>query len=66
MLNLGIERTGAKARGRKPPDSCVHTSPVLVERVGRGYGARCLACGMVGPVRDSSEEAWEALQVAIR
>ena len=64
MQKLAIERKGV-GRGRKWAGSCVHRSPVLVERVGHdGYGARCLVCGTVGPARNSTEEARDALQAA--
>ena len=67
MQNLAITQSGSLARGRKWPSSCVHRSPILVERLGHeGYGARCLVCGTVGPARNSTEEARDALQVASR
>lgn len=43
------------------PEECAHAAPVLVEGTRYGYGARCLMCGTVGPVRDSLEGAREAL-----
>ena len=64
MQDLGIERKGV-GRGRQRAGECAHASPVLVERVGHdGYGARCLVCGTVGPARNSTEEARDALQAA--
>ncbi len=67
MQNLAIARSGFLARGRQWPSSCVHRSPVLVERAGHdGYIAKCLACGAVGPSRDGTEEARDALQAASR
>ena len=67
MQDLGILRSGSLARGREWPSSCAHRSPVLVERVGHdGYGARCLVCGTVGPVRADSQEARAALQAAVQ
>ena len=68
MQNLSIVRSGTLVRGRKWPSSCAHTSPILVERVGRhdGYVARCLVCGTAGPTRDGSDEARDALQAASR
>ena len=63
MQNLSIKQ-GVVGRERKWPRECAHVSPILVERVERGYGARCLVCGMVGPLRDSTEEARNALQAA--
>ena len=65
MQSLGIARNGSLARGREWASSCVHRSPILVERVGHdGYGARCLVCGTVGPAREGSAEARDALQAA--
>ena len=65
MQNLTIAQNGFSVRGRIWPSSSVHRSPILVERVGHdGYGARCLVCGMVGPARDSTEGARDALQAA--
>ncbi len=65
MQNLDIAQGSFLSRGREWPSSCVHRSPILVERVGHdGYGARCLVCGTLGPVRYSSVEAKEALQAA--
>jgi hypothetical protein len=64
---LGIARGGSLARGREWQSSCVHRSPVLVERVGHdGYVARCLVCGTVGPASNSPEESRDALQAASR
>lgn len=65
MQNLAIALSGFSDRGRMRPSSCVHASPILVERVEHdGYVARCLVCGTAGPTRDGSEEARDALQAA--
>jgi hypothetical protein len=50
------------SRRRLRPDECDHTSPVKIERTDGAYVARCLMCGTVGPVRESSEEALKALR----
>lgn len=50
------------SRRRLRPGECDHTSPVVTERTDGAYVARCLMCGTVGPVRESSEEALKALQ----
>jgi hypothetical protein len=49
-------------RGRKRPEECAHSAPILVEGVRYGYGARCLLCGKLGPARESPEGAMEALR----
>jgi hypothetical protein len=65
MQTFGIVQSGFLARGREWTSSCVHRSPVLVDRVGHdGYIARCLACCTVGVVRGSPQEAKDALQAA--
>jgi hypothetical protein len=43
------------------PGRCEHHSPVLIELVGDKRFARCLLCGMLGPVRETPEEARQAL-----
>lgn len=50
-------------RSRIPVRSaCKHISPVLVNAVeGGGHRAQCLACGMVGPVRETTEAARRAI-----
>lgn len=52
-------RVDADPEGDEP-----HDGTVLVSPVGDGEGriARCLACGTVGPVRETSEEAKRALE----
>ena len=40
-----------------PPERCGHVAPMVVEKMGGGYAARCLRCGSVGPVGASSAEA---------
>jgi hypothetical protein len=50
------------SRRRLSPGECDHTSPVAIDRLEGGYAARCLMCGTVGPVRESSNEALKALQ----
>ena len=44
-----------------PPERCGHVAPMVVERMGDGYVARCLRCGTVGAVRATSAEARRAL-----
>jgi hypothetical protein len=44
-----------------PPERCGHVAPMVMERAEGGYAARCLRCGTVGPVRETSAEAWRAL-----
>ncbi len=42
--------------------TCKHASPVVVNAVeGGGHRAHCLACGMVGPVRETTEAARRAI-----
>ena len=42
--------------------ACKHASPVVVNAVeGDGHRAHCLACGVVGPVRETTEAAWRAI-----
>jgi hypothetical protein len=50
-------------RSRVPVRSaCKHASPVVVNAVeGGGHRAHCLACGMVGPVRETIEAARRAI-----
>ncbi len=43
------------------PERCGHVAPMVFERLGSGYVARCLRCGTAGPVRDTSSEARRAL-----
>jgi len=44
-----------------PPERCGHVAPMVIDRVEAGYAARCLRCGTVGPVRETSAEARPAL-----
>jgi hypothetical protein len=44
-----------------PPERCGHVAPMVVERAGGGYVARCLRCGTVGVERATSGEARRAL-----
>ena len=44
-----------------PPERCGHMAPMGIDRVEGGYAARCLRCGTVGPVRETSAEARRAL-----
>ena len=44
-----------------PPERCGHVAPMVIDRVEGGYAARCLRCGSVGPVRETSAEARRAL-----
>lgn len=43
------------------PGRCGHVAPMALERLEGGYVARCLRCGTVGPVRDTSTKARRAL-----
>jgi hypothetical protein len=55
----GMERApGTRARWEK----CDHMSPVMIARTDEGYRAWCLLCGVVGPERDTDEEALRALR----
>ena len=44
-----------------PPERCGHMAPMVIDRVEGGYAARCLRCGTVGPVRETTAEARRAL-----
>jgi hypothetical protein len=44
-----------------PPERCGHVAPMVFERAGDGYLARCLRCGTVGPARGTSGEARRTL-----
>jgi uncharacterized Zn finger protein len=44
-----------------PPERCGHVAPMVIDRMGGRYAARCLRCGTVGPVRAASGEARRAL-----
>jgi hypothetical protein len=44
-----------------PPERCGHVAPMVIDRGQGGYAARCLRCGTVGPVRETSAEARRAL-----
>jgi hypothetical protein len=44
-----------------PPERCGHVAPMVIDRVEGGYTARCLRCGSVGLVRETSTEARRAL-----
>jgi hypothetical protein len=44
-----------------PPGRCGHVAPMVIDWAEGGYAARCLRCGTVGPVRESSAEARRAL-----
>ncbi len=44
-------------RDRERPSECGHDQTVLVSPANGGRSARCLACGTIGPVRETSEEA---------
>lgn len=43
------------------PEDCTHAGPIVVDEVEGGYVALCLLCRTVGPVREFSREAKEAL-----
>ncbi len=44
------------------PASCDHRPPmVVVIPTGSGYKVRCLTCGQIGPERESTDLALEAL-----
>lgn len=59
---------GGGGRDRVRPNECGHDATVLVSPVPGGDGrvARCLACGTLGPVRETSEEARRALEALAR
>jgi hypothetical protein len=44
-------------------EGCAHNGFVLVEPADGGCTARCVLCGMVGPVRKTAETARKALMV---
>jgi hypothetical protein len=44
-----------------PPERCGHVAPMVIDQTEGGYAARCLRCGTVGPVRETSAEARRAL-----
>jgi hypothetical protein len=44
-----------------PPGRCGHVAPMVVECSERGYAARCLRCGSIGPVEEIPGEARRAL-----
>ena len=44
-----------------PLERCGHVAPMDIDREEGGYAARCLRCGTVGPVRETSAEARRAL-----
>jgi hypothetical protein len=44
-----------------PPERCGHMAPMVIVRAEGGYAARCLRCGTVGSVRETSAEARRAL-----
>ena len=50
----------------EPTGECAHDGPVLVSPADGGRRARCLSCGTVGPVRETSEEARRALEALAR
>ena len=45
---------------------CGHQYPIVVEGTGDSMGARCLACGEVGPVRPDAVGAMLALRAEAR
>ena len=49
---------------REKPDvwGCEHPMPIEVVPLGEGRRARCLRCGLCGPVRPDPEEALVALR----
>lgn len=53
--------------GRRAEDptalwGCGHDPPILVEATEGGQRARCLRCGLSGPVREEAQEALHALK----
>jgi hypothetical protein len=40
---------------------CEHDLPMILDQLEAGYYARCQRCGKLGPVRDTPQNAWEAL-----
>ncbi len=53
-------------RDRVGPWECAHNTAALVSPTDAGRVARCLACGTLGPPRETSEEARRALQALAR
>ncbi len=53
-----------RARKRPRAGACEHhIGPLIADRAeGANVVVRCLVCGTVGPVRESSGEAYRALQ----
>jgi hypothetical protein len=52
-------------RTRSKPSECEHSGPLLIEDLSPeedGYRARCLLCETLGPVRETTEEAQQALR----
>lgn len=60
------EMKEARDRFVGPPvtvERCVHNGILLVEPTDGGCAVRCVLCGTIGPVRDTSEAARKALLV---
>ncbi|MDP9484689.1 MAG: hypothetical protein M3Q49_02665 [Actinomycetota bacterium] len=51
-----------KGRDRVGPGGCAHNTAALVTQTDAGHVSRCLVCGTLGPPRETSEEARQALQ----
>ncbi len=50
------------ARQRPTMQGCDHHYPIVLEYTVAGKRARCLGCGVWGPVREGSKEAELALR----
>lgn len=48
-------------RGVRPGAPCKHGYPIEVRKYQGGYRARCLKCGMYGPVYENATSARQAL-----
>jgi hypothetical protein len=58
---------GQGRAGERKDESCPPHGPLLVEAVRAGsYVARCLACGLRGPVREDGVEAKRAFDEIIQ
>jgi hypothetical protein len=60
-MATSVQREAVLAGKREHSDRCRHrllsVVPIVSVRVEGGYAARCLLCGMSGPVRGNTEAA---------